>query len=164
MHEEHTEVNEELEATNQEETVESMEAAANEENAGEANSQGEKKYTDEDVNKIIRNRLAKEREKFSKAQAREQKENELEEREKNLVRRELKADARDNLVKLGLPQSAAEILNYNSKEDHEKSVEHLQKFVEDLRSAWEKERATGRTPRNISNNSNGPDIRSAFKP
>ena len=30
MHEEHTEVNEELEATNQEETVESMEAAANE--------------------------------------------------------------------------------------------------------------------------------------
>lgn len=147
-----------------EEFAEELDAAASVENAGEVKGQGEKKYTDDDVNKIVQKRLAKERERVSKAQAKEQKENEFIERENNLLKRELKVDAKDVLASLGIPRSAAEMLNYNSKEEYDESMARLNQFITDLRDMWDKERATGHTPRNITNKSYKPDIRSAFKP
>ena len=77
-----------------EKNVERVEAAATAETAGSAENQAEKRYTDADVDRIIASKLAREREKFSKQKEAEQQESDFEKRERELIIRELKADAR----------------------------------------------------------------------
>lgn len=155
-----SDVNETIENEQTSETVDT--AAATEEQAGEPEGQ-EKKYTDSDVDRIVKKKLAREREKFSKQRERAQREDELEQREKALEKRELKADARDLLTEEGLPRSLAELLSYGSKEEYETSLEAARKAVKDLREAWEKERATGRTPRRYGENKGDP-VKAVFRP
>lgn len=133
-----------------------------EETTEDANSQ-EKKYTDADLDRIIGKRLAREREKVAKAQEEEKRVSDLDIREKELEKRELKADARDALSEKGLPKSLADLLDYGSKESYEASLARAEEIVQELHDLWEIKRATGRTPKAYGN-SNGIDpIGEAFR-
>ena len=143
------------------EPAEEMGAAAIEETAGQAEGQ-EKKYTDADIDRIIKKRLAREREKLSRQEQKEQQESELEQRERDLARRELKADARDVLTQEGLPMSIAALLNYNSQEEYEASMKAARIVVGDLQKALDTRRATGRTPKSFAGNEGRDPVRDAF--
>lgn len=74
------------------------------------------------VASITTGKLAREREKFSKQQEAEQQESDFERRERELIIRELKADARDALDAKGLPTCLSKVLRYDSKEAYEESM------------------------------------------
>lgn len=158
-----------------EEMMENVGAAATEETAGtQGNSESvefhetaqEKKYTDADVDRIVKKKIANERKRMQKMFNEEQQESELDRRERELTKRELKADARDAILKNGLPACVADILNYNSKEEYESSLNTAMNVIAEIRKSVELERATGRTPRAYSNMSTNPGkaVRDAFRP
>ncbi len=114
-------------------------------NEGQA-QEPEKKYTDDDVNKIVARKIAAERKRMQKLFNNEQQESEIEVRERNVLKRELMADARDALTDEGLPSSLAKLLNYDSKESFEDSYKSV---IEAFRNAVEigvKMRLRGSTP------------------
>ena len=82
-------------------TTEKKTEAQGEEQA--AQKAPEKKYTDEEVDKIIARKIAAERKRMSKLFADEQQVTEIEQRERNVLLRELKADAKDALIDQGAP-------------------------------------------------------------
>lgn len=151
-------------------TVDSVGAAGTEGQAGaqgQENGQGQpKKYTDADVDKIIARKIAAERRRAAKQAEEEQQESDLQHREKELAKRELRADARDELTEKGLPLCVADILNYDSKEGYGQSMEAVLAVVDELRKAWELERATGTTPRMYRNDGDplSQAVRDAFRP
>ena len=110
---------------------EAVEAAATEEPAEVQGQEQtgtpaqEKKYTDEDVNKIIARKIAAERKRMSKLFNEEQQESEIEKRERAVLLRELKADAKDALIEQGLPSSLSGLLSYGSKEEMEQSMKEI---------------------------------------
>lgn len=83
----------------------------------------EKTFTTEEVNEIVQRRLAREREKLSKAFQEGTKESDLEERERRILKRELRADVLETLAENRMPAGLADLVNYDSKEDCEKSLE-----------------------------------------
>jgi len=108
--------------------AEETEAAAAEETAGvqgEDRQESERKYTDADVDRIIAKKIAAERKRLSRLFADGQQVAEIEERERNVQLRELKADAKDALISRDLPLGLSELLNYNSKEEMEQSLERV---------------------------------------
>ena len=114
------------------EGTEEAQAAGAEEQAGaqgehetEGQEQPEKKYTDADVDRIIAKKIAAERKRMQKLFDGEQQESELEIRERNVLRRELMADAKDALVDMGLPSSLAKIMDYTDKESFDKSFKEV---------------------------------------
>lgn len=133
-----------------EEMIEGVEeAAGTEEQAGvqsEEKQELEKKYTDADVDRIIAKKIAAERKRMSKLFNEEQQESEIEIRERNVLQRELKADAKDALIAEGLPVSLADILNYNSKEDMEASCANVIKVFKEALQQAAMEHFRGRTP------------------
>lgn len=82
---------------------------------------GEKTFSQDDVNRIVQERLAKERERGTA---------ELAQREADLAARELRMTAREKLAAKGLPVELLEALNCSSAEALEKSVELLSKHFE----------------------------------
>lgn len=76
----------------------------------------EKTFTQDEVNRIVQDRLAREKGKGSE---------ELDKREAALNYRERKMNAVDELRKNGLPDYLAEALNLNTDEDFQKSMESL---------------------------------------
>lgn len=82
---------------------------------------GEKTFTQDDVNRIVQERLAKERERGAA---------ELAQREADLAGRELRMTAREMLAEKGLPAELLEALNCSSAEALEKSVGLLSKHIE----------------------------------
>lgn len=88
----------------------------------EAQQEPERKYTDDDVNKIIARKIAAERKRMERLFQEDQQVSELEIRERNVLKRELKADARDILAEQGHPQALAEMLNYGSREEMLESI------------------------------------------
>lgn len=147
-------------------TVENVEAATTEEQAGTLDTVGEeapeKKYTDADLDRIIARKIAAERKRMSKMFNDEQ-QNELEERERNVLRRELKADAKDALIQEGLPASLADILKYDSKEEYESSLKTVTAAFREIVRQAVKDSLRGQTPRR-GNPSTGDMIRDAFSP
>lgn len=123
------------ELLNDSRAVENADTAAAEEQAGvqgkeerrevEDCQESEKKYTDEDVNRIVSKRLTRERERLSKLFNEEQQESELDIRERNVLKREQKADAKDALIAEGLPSSLADLLSYGDKEEYERSYKEV---------------------------------------
>lgn len=112
--------------------VEDVEAATTEEQAGANDSQEtpqeqqqEKKYTDADVDKIVAKKIAKERARLSKMFNDEQQESDLEKRERNVLVRELKADAKDKLVEDGLPYTLANLMTYDDKDSFMESYKEV---------------------------------------
>lgn len=111
--------------------------AANEENAGNQQDgqegsqkdadqhEGERTFTQDEVNDIVQKRLAKERERLSKVFQEEKQVSELEERERNILKRELRADAIEILNKGNLPTRLADLLDYSSEENFNSSMEEV---------------------------------------
>lgn len=81
--------------------------------------QQEKRFTQEDVNRIVGERLARVKSDVSP---------ELQEREQKLAQRELYLDARERLADAGLPKDLIKALNCNSKEEMENSIKTIQSF------------------------------------
>ena len=79
----------------------------------------EKTFIQDEVNRIVQDRLAREKGKGSE---------ELDKREAALNYRERKMNAVDELRKNGLPDYLAEALNLNTDEDFQKSMEAIKRM------------------------------------
>lgn len=137
------------------EVTEEVEAATTEEQAGaQGTDEGqqepqepEKKYTDADVDKIIARKIAAERQRMQKLFMEEQQESELERRERDVLARELKADAMDALLADGMPSSLATLMDYSSKENYEKSYKDVVKVFQVALGNEFKKRLAGPAPK-----------------
>lgn len=129
--------------------VENVEAAATEETAEAQGEQQapEKKYSDADVDRIVARKIAAERKRMSKLFQGEQQESELEKRERAVLLRELKADAKDALIDQGLPQSLAGLLNYTSEDNLKKSMAEVSEIFRAAVQQGVKDKLRGETPR-----------------
>lgn len=86
----------------------------------------ERLYTSQEVTKIVQNRLSKLKKKYENIlNEPEQIETENDKREKELMKRELKADAVELLQEKGLPKEFIDVLNLTDKEAFNKSLEAL---------------------------------------
>lgn len=121
----------------------------------------ELKYTDDDVDRIVSKRLARERERAEKLQEQQHQETEFEKRERELSIRERKADARDVLSQQGLPKSLCDLLDYSTEESYKASLKAATEVVEEIKQQFEIQRATGRTPK-IYSNEKPSGVRNAF--
>lgn len=111
-------------------------------------TQSEKTFTQKDVDKLIQDRLAREQSKWEKRvqderteaeklakmnteqkakYAEEKRLAELEKREKDITTRELRATAYETLAEKNLPKELVDILNYESAETCNKSIEAVEK-------------------------------------
>lgn len=89
-----------------------------------------KTFTQEEVNKIVENRLNRERRKLSSALIGEDpREAELAEREKAVLKKELQAEARAWIANKGLPPESLDLLDYLDKESCNKSLEKLEAVI-----------------------------------
>lgn len=75
---------------------------------------GEKTFTQDDVNRIVQERLAKDREKASK---------ELGEREQELALREFRLNSRQKLIEKGYPETLLDALNCNSEKEFDRALD-----------------------------------------
>lgn len=89
----------------------------------EGTQQGERTFTQEDVNRIVQERLAKEKGKGSGNI-----DEELNKREAELDLRERKLTAKEKLRENGLPDYLVDALNMNTDEDFQKSMEAILKM------------------------------------
>ena len=85
--------------------------------------QEEKTFTQEEVNRIVGDRLARERAKHDNA-------NDFEKREKDLAQRELRMSAKELLVSKGLSVDLVDALNCTDKEAMEASVAAIERAFE----------------------------------
>ena len=85
----------------------------------EETSQEDKTFTQEDVDRIVKDRLTREKGKQDKNI------DEFQEREKELLERELKCEAREILSEYNLPNDFIDYLNYSDKESLDKSIEGI---------------------------------------
>ena len=125
-----TNINEEVETVDTEE----MTGAQDQEHEDGEDPRKQLKYSDDDVDNIVKRRLAKERKRLAKQHEQDTAVNELDERERAITLRELKADAKDRLIEDDMPTSLAELLNYEDKQSFNKSYEDVTKiFAEAVR-------------------------------
>ena len=87
---------------------------------------GEKTFTQDDVNRIVQDRLAKDREKASK---------ELGEREQELAQREFRLNSRQKLIDKGYPESLLDALNCSSEEAFGKALGIIDGLMEERLAA-----------------------------
>lgn len=92
---------------------------------GEPRQDPEKKYTDKDLDRIIAKKIAAERKRMTKLFNDDQQESDLDKRERDVLRRELRADAKERLASEGLPVALADLINYSDKEESEKSLDEV---------------------------------------
>lgn len=83
---------------------------------------GQKTFTQEDVNRIVQDRLAKDREKASK---------ELGEREQELAKREFRLNSRQKLAERGYPESLLDALDCSSEEAFDKALGIIDGLMEE---------------------------------
>lgn len=88
---------------------------------------GEKTFTQEDVNRIVGERLAKEKAKNSG-------EADLAKREQELAQRELHMTAKELLSEKGLPVQLFDALNCTDKDTMEKSIATIEKVFNDYKA------------------------------
>lgn len=92
---------------------------------------GEKTFSQEDVNRIVSERLAKDREKASK---------ELGEREQELLQREFRLNSRQKLIDRGYPEDILDALNCSSEEAFDKALDIIDGLIKE-RTPSEAEKA-----------------------
>ncbi len=95
---------------------------------------GAKTFTQEQVNAIIGERLAKEKSKADAALA--EREQQFAEREKDLAKRELLFRAKEKLDKKGYPMELLEVLDVSSEEAVDKALEVIQKTIDNSRKGF----------------------------
>ena len=121
-------------------------------------SNTEKTFTQEDVNKMIQDRITREQakwekkvqderteaEKLAKMKAdeklkyqQEKREKELAEREKDITTRELKITSSETLAEKNLPKELVNILNYDSAESCNNSIDVIEKAWAEANGTWQ---------------------------
>lgn len=138
---------------------------------GEEDGKESKKFTQDDLNKIISDRLSKERKKWdeelsskveeAKTEAqklakmnaeqkaeyeRKQLEEQLTKREAEITKRELRATALETLAEKGLPKQLAEVLVYTDAEATNTSIEAVEKSFRDAVEQAVNDRLKNSTP------------------
>lgn len=121
-----------------------------------------KTFTEEEVNDIVRKRLNREREKLTKAFEEGTRESDLDERERNILKRELKADTLEKLAESGMPAGLADLVNYDSAEECEKSLKIVLAVFNQAVNQSVKAKARQSTPRDGSYTGRGDPIAKAF--
>lgn len=124
----------------------------------------QKTYSQEDVDRIVAHRLSKERKKLDRLLNPE--ENDLDKREREITKRELRAEAKERLLKDGLPLELSDIFDLSDKDMFESSYKVVsssfktafQKAVEEKA----KEYFSGTGPKKQSGSSSDP-IAEAFR-
>ena len=132
---------------------------------GQENTQTEeKKFTQKEVDSIVEQRLARERKKFTNMiDGKDPRETAIEEREKNVLIKELQADAKDVFRQKNFPMEALELLNYTDKESCDKSIELLEAVMNAAREKAVFNVLKGGTPPERPPQDDGGDaLRSAF--
>lgn len=128
--------------------------------AGADGAQAERTFTQEDVNRIVQERLAKEKSRSTGNTGEE-----LDKRAADLDLRERKLMAREKLQENGLPDYLVDALNMNTDEDFQKSMEAI------LKMKGEAKNSTGPKPVGFVSpigkiqsmgNKDGNSIRTAF--
>ncbi len=128
--------------------------------AGADGAQGERTFTQEEVNRIVQERLAKEKSRSTGNTG-----DELDKRAADLDLRERKLMAREKLQENGLPDYLVDALNMNTDEDFQKSMEAI------LKMKGEAKNSTGPKPVGFVSpigkiqsmgNKDGNSIRTAF--
>lgn len=120
-------------------------------------------FTEEEVNAIVQRRLNREREKLTKAFEEGTRESDLDERERKILRRELKADTLEKLAANGMPAGLADLVNYNSAEECEKSLKTVVAVFNQAVNEAVRSKARQSTPRDSGTFSGKPDpIAGAF--
>lgn len=87
-----------------------------------AQGTGERTFSQEDVNRIVQERLAKDREKASK---------ELGEKEQELAKREFRLNSRQKLIDRGYPESIMDALNCNSEKEFDKALDIIDGLIKE---------------------------------
>lgn len=102
-------------------------------NADPASAQGtgEKTFTQDDVNRIVSDRLAKDRAKSSE---------EITKREQELLQREFRLNSRQKLIDRGFPESIMDALNCSSEETFDKALDIIDGLIKE-RTPSEEEKA-----------------------
>ena len=80
---------------------------------------GERTFTQEDVNRIVADRLSRDRDKRAA---------ELDEREKTIKARELSLLAAEKLVEAGLPKNLSEVLKYDDEQTLDAAIQTMAKL------------------------------------
>lgn len=88
--------------------------------AGMGEHEGQKTFTQDDVNRIVQDRLAKDRAKASE---------EMSKKEQELEQREFKLNSRQKLIDRGYPDSLLDALNCSSKETFEKALDTIDNLI-----------------------------------
>lgn len=97
----------------------------------ESTQEGEKTFTQDEVNRIVEKRLNRERSRLNGLLKEDDpREAALLEREKAVAVKELQADAREALAAKGIPAGALELLNYTDKESCDKSMEAVKNLMD----------------------------------
>lgn len=96
---------------------------------------GVKTFTQEDVNRIVGERLAKEKNKGDAAFL--EREQQLAEREKQIANREAMLELQDQLKEMDLPAELLPVLNVQDKDALNKALEALEKYISEKSKAAE---------------------------
>lgn len=116
-----------------------------------------KTFTEEEVNDIVRKRLNREREKLTKAFEEGTRESDLDERERKILKRELRADTLEKLAENGMPAGLADLVNYDSAEECEKSLATVSAVFNQAVNEAVKGKARQSTPRDGGGYTGRPD-------
>lgn len=91
--------------------------------ATQAENKGEQRtFTQDDVNRIVQDRLAKDRQKASE---------ELSKKEEELAQREFRLNSRQKLIDRGYPESIMEALNCSSNEAFDKALDIIDSLIKE---------------------------------
>lgn len=152
---------EQVEATATDEKVESVEKSE------EEDPRKVKKFSEEDLERIVKRRLAQQHKKFEKIL--NPVETELDRREREVTQRELKADGKERLLEAGLPADLIKLMNINDKESFEESYKNVTTLWDEVftkqKTEFIKPYLAGKTPKiTRSANYRGDPIKKAFTP
>lgn len=89
---------------------------------------GQRTFSQEDVNRIVQDRLAKDRAKASE---------EVSKREQELAEREFRLNSRQKLIDRGYPESIMEALNCSSEEAFDKALDAIDSLLKERGSTLE---------------------------
>lgn len=106
-----------------------------------------KKYTDDDVDRIVAKKIAAERKRAAKALEIDTQETDLEIRERNIAKREMLMDVKERLANDGLPAPLANLVSYESREDLEKSYQDVISVFNDCVAMGVKNAIRGNIPK-----------------
>lgn len=115
---------------------------------------GQKTFTQEDVNRIVQDRLAKDRAKSSE---------EMSKKEQELAQREFRLNGRQKLLDRGYPESLMDALNCSSEEAFTKALDIIDGLIKSKEaSELEKNKARVVFPRVTQNGNSGLSRESSF--